>query len=602
MESLKELTDKTRIKFEKMINFPEINIPDFLKQQIQELIFVKNNTKVFFNKYTFFVETSPKHFAIIPNQYLFLATECYDLVKKLKYLFDFFDLKFRNDENLKKLINEIQDKISKKMIIDISTELENIDFSSLDNNLVTKDDFIFFIGNLKENKKFGNLEKNNLRTSEDLLGAYILNVVPLTTAASGYFGTLVYTLANNFDIYDNLCTSIMISDFTNEESIEKLNIHKSQFLFSNHTPSQTIYYGVPGSGKSHKIDELTKNLPEEQVLRVVFHPEYTNADFVGQILPKLNQESGNFEYKFSAGPFAQILRRSYLNPAKEYYLIIEEINRGNAAAIFGDLFQLLDRIENGKYEEIGGNTYTEGWSSYSVNNDYLNWYIREFADSSKYQDVENCVTIPEENKNKEKNYEKYATVNIGTISFISNTGIRLPPNLSILATMNTSDQNVFTLDNAFQRRWDMELVPNTCDDKKQMNAKIKVLEQTITWGSFQSEINKIIAEKGNESGFSSMEDKRLGCWFIKNQDGVIDTEKFANKVLKYLWDDAFKFNREEIFDNEIKNFEELKNSFVNEKGFDIFKDIKFSDESLENEEAQNGLQEQTEEDTKSENE
>lgn len=152
--------------------------------------------------------------------------------------------------------------------------------------------------------------------------------------------------------------------------------------------------------------------------------------------------------------------------------------------------------------------------------------------------------------------------------------------------MNTSDQNVFTLDNAFQRRWDMELVPNTCDDKKQMNAKISACNKTITWGNFQAKINEVIAEKGNESGFSSMEDKRLGCWFIKNQDGVIDTEKFANKVLKYLWDDAFKFNRNDIFIDEIKNFEELKKSFMGEKGFGIFKDMNFSFETEQIEETQ----------------
>lgn len=369
-------------------------------------------------------------------------------------------------------------------------------------------------------------------------------------------------------------------------SIKTNNEQQKQSFPSTQPPQQTIYYGVPGSGKSHRIDEITKNLSEEQKIRVVFHPEYTNADFVGQILPCLNQTTGNIEYKFSPGPFAQILRRAYLNPSKKYVLVIEEINRGNAASIFGDLFQLLDRIDKGSKVSIGNNIYEEGWSSYFINNDYINWYIREFADSSQYQDVENCVTIPNDNKSKEKNYEKYSIVNIGQITFVSNTGIRLPPNLSLLATMNTSDQNVFTLDNAFQRRWDMELVPNSCDDKTQMDARISIKGKIITWKSFQSKINEVIAEKGNESGFSSMEDKRLGCWFIKNDEGKIDSEKFANKVLKYLWDDAFKFNRSEIFIDEVKNFEELKNLFIGDKGFEIFKDINFDFEPQNLEENQ----------------
>jgi len=335
--------------------------------------------------------------------------------------------------------------------------------------------------------------------------------------------------------------------FFTDRGNDDLNIKE---FCNNH--DQTIYYGVPGSGKSHRIDEITKNLSEKQKIRVVFHPEYTNADFVGQILPCLT--SDGIEYRFKAGPFSRILKKAYQNPDKPHYLIIEEINRGNAAAIFGDLFQLLDRD-------------SEGWSSYEIENLDINSFIR--SKDSTYSDA-----------------KIESSVNVGGYTWTENTGIRLPPNLSILATMNTSDQNVFTLDNAFQRRWDMELVPNTCDDKKQMNAKIKVLEQAITWENFQSEINKIIAEKGNESGFSSMEDKRLGCWFIKNQDGVIDTDKFANKVLKYLWDDAFKFNRSEIFIDEVKNFEKLKNLFIGDKGFEIFKDINFDFEPQNLEENQ----------------
>ena len=310
---------------------------------------------------------------------------------------------------------------------------------------------------------------------------------------------------------------------------------------STQPPQQTIFYGVPGSGKSYKIDEITKNLSEEQKIRVVFHPEYTNADFVGQILPCLT--SDGIEYRFKAGPFSKILKKAYQNPNKPHYLIIEEINRGNAAAIFGDLFQLLDRD-------------SEGWSSYEIENLDINSFIR--SKDSTYSDA-----------------KIESSVNVGGYTWTENTGIRLPPNLSLLATMNTSDQNVFTLDNAFQRRWDMELVPNSCSDPTQMQAKISVKEKTITWESFQSKINEIIAEKGNESGFSSMEDKRLGCWFIKNNEDKIDSEKFANKVLKYLWDDAFKFNRSEIFIDEVKNFEELKNLFISDKGFEIFKDINF---------------------------
>ena len=334
---------------------------------------------------------------------------------------------------------------------------------------------------------------------------------------------------------------------------EDLSVNKPN---SNFTPNftQTIYYGVPGSGKSHKIDEQTKNIPDEQKIRVVFHPEYTNADFVGQVLPKV--EGGTVKYEFKPGPFTKILYRAYQNSGTPYYLIIEEINRGNAAAIFGDVFQLLDRIEKGDGSEtVNGNTFGEGWSKYYVENDFINSYLRSPVEYSKEGFTEN-------------NDNKSVTFKSG-ITFTENTGIRLPPNLSLFATMNTSDQNVFTLDNAFQRRWEMELVQNQCDDSSQMNAKITVNNQSITWENFQTQINSIIGEKSSEGGLSSMEDKRLGCWFIKAENGVIDEKKFANKVLKYLWDDAFKFCHQEIFESDIKNFEELQKRF-SEKGFDVF--------------------------------
>lgn len=316
---------------------------------------------------------------------------------------------------------------------------------------------------------------------------------------------------------------------------------------SNTQPSQIIYYGVPGSGKSHKIDEITKGVPDEQKMRVVFHPEYTNADFVGQIVPRVDD---GVDYRFKAGPFSRILKRAYQNIDKPFYLIIEEINRGNASAIFGDLFQLLDRDES-------------GYSKYSVENLDINSYIR--SKDNLYNDKE----VP-------------STVKVGDTEWTEITGIRLPPNLSILATMNTSDQNVFALDNAFQRRWDMELVENNWDVKpneknndkmiakknEQKDAVIEVQNQKIKWGDFQQAINSFIGEKSNESNLSSMEDKRLGCWFVKAKDGKIDTDNFKNKVLKYLWDDAFKFSRQEVFP-EIKTFEQLQQKFK-EIGFKVF--------------------------------
>ncbi|WP_298768115.1 AAA family ATPase [uncultured Fibrobacter sp.] len=345
--------------------------------------------------------------------------------------------------------------------------------------------------------------------------------------------------------------------FENVEEIKKTNEDVGEVKKQNNTnsitPSQIIYYGVPGCGKSNKIREQLKDVPEKNKVRVVFHPEYTNAEFIGQILPVTND---GIRYEFTPGPFTQIIKRAYLNPNEQFYLVIEEINRGNAAAIFGDTFQLLDRLKAGETDSLGNdpanasvNTFTEGWSQYFVQNDDVNAYIRGTENS----------------------------IQIGNIRFDSNTAIRLPPNLSILATMNTSDQNVFTLDNAFQRRFDMELVRNEFDLTKpavnaQYNAEID--DTGIKWGQFWGWINAKIT--ATLKGLSSTEDKRLGVWFVSNVGGIIDDKVFAEKVLKFLWDDVFKFKRPQVFAEGIDTLEKLINSFEKpsegKERFDVFKD------------------------------
>ena len=335
------------------------------------------------------------------------------------------------------------------------------------------------------------------------------------------------------------------------------------------TPSQIIYYGVPGCGKSNKIREQLKDVPEKNKVRVVFHPEYTNAEFIGQILPVTN---GGIRYEFTPGPFTQIIKRAYLNPNEHFYLVIEEINRGNAAAIFGDTFQLLDRLKAGETDSLGNdpanasvNTFTEGWSQYFVQNDDVNAYIRKATkqDDGSYQERNDGEPIEE--------------IKIKEIHFNANTAIRLPPNLSILATMNTSDQNVFTLDNAFQRRFDMELVRNEFDLTKpavnaQYNAEID--DTGIKWGQFWGWINAKIT--ATLKSLSSTEDKRLGVWFVSNVGGIIDDKVFAEKVLKFLWDDVFKFKRPQIFADGIDTLEKLINFFEKpsegKERFDVFKD------------------------------
>lgn len=262
-----------------------------------------------------------------------------------------------------------------------------------------------------------------------------------------------------------------------------------------------LLYGVPGCGKSHKVEEEyeSKITTEKNKVRVVFHPDYTYSDFVGQLLPVLKEVENaqgvteeKLQYEFVLGPFTQILKTAYAEPDQQCLLIIEELNRGNAPAIFGEIFQLLDRNDDGK-------------SKYSI-------YNRDIS----------MALYDEPNK-----------------------PIKLPSNLTIVATMNTSDQNVFTMDTAFQRRWQMEHIPNKFDFKT-AHVNKHLPNSKISWGAFAQTVNKKMHTVN--SGFGSTDDKSLGVYFATDND-LDNAKRFAEKVLKYLWDDAFKLGRQVLFSN-----------------------------------------------------
>lgn len=337
------------------------------------------------------------------------------------------------------------------------------------------------------------------------------------------------------------------------------------------TGENVLLYGVPGSGKSWTI-EHEYCTPDTIVERLVFHPDYTNADFVGQILPVVDPVDKQVTYEFTPGPFTNIIRDAYTHPQLPYVLVIEEINRGNAPAIFGDVFQLLDRSYSEKTD--GSVTYPVGTSEYGITNG----------------NVAKVVYGDETHK------------------------VRIPSNLSILGTMNTSDQNVFTLDTAFQRRWRMRLIENNFFNVRTSLAQAEILDTGVTWRRFCETVNEIII--GNKAKMASAEDKRLGVYFVHENDLKFDDRAaakpphtnfaseynellkaeimngtpeeaarlaevrealmqiriFPEKVIKYLWDDAFKFNPEALFDTDnMDSLEKVIRTFVLSQGHDRFK-------------------------------
>jgi len=273
-----------------------------------------------------------------------------------------------------------------------------------------------------------------------------------------------------------------------------------------------LFYGVPGSGKSYAIGELCSD--ETRMERVVFHPDYSYSDFVGQILPRVRSDK-KMEYVFVEGPFTKILKKAIYNPGKMYFLVIEEINRGNAPAIFGEIFQLLDRVDEDSKKK---HTYKKiGESEYGITNYDIASYVYE------------------------GNADKLVVI---------------PSNLSVVATMNTSDQNVFTLDTAFQRRWQMKHIPNSFDNE---HAKDVIEKSKVSWGDFALVVNDTVLEISRD--FVGGEDKRLGAYFAKRNE--LKVEQFPEKVLKYLWDDAFKMERDKIFAKDMTSLEQVIESYEN---------------------------------------
>lgn len=325
-------------------------------------------------------------------------------------------------------------------------------------------------------------------------------------------GTLEFTNAINptaATISDIITTTLDISCVRIDSNNSKENVSSYENSSDVNETAQTIYYGCPGAGKSYEVKKKTEGEHGENIIwykkdkdkdnnyikvenpsdkekktlfnnifRTTFHPDYDYATFVGCYKPVKN--GNDIDYQFIPQVFTNAYVTALKCPNDRIYLIIEEINRGNCAQIFGDLFQLLDR--------------TNGVSDYSIKPD------TELAKYLKSQDVP---------------YEE----------------LRLPANLHIYATMNTSDQSLFPMDSAFKRRWAMEYKPIEYGNEKAVSFTFKVNEKEYSWVGFLQKVNYMILNA------TDSEDKQMGEFFIKSS---IEEKEFINKVMFYIWNDVCK--------------------------------------------------------------
>lgn len=312
-----------------------------------------------------------------------------------------------------------------------------------------------------------------------------------------------------------------------------------------------IFYGIPGCGKSYHVEnKVLKDVnKKDNVFRTTFYLDYSNSDFIGQIYPHVEDEKVTYEP--IPGPFTKALERA-LSTDEMVYLVIEEINRGNAAAIFGDTFQLLDRL---KKDNPDGRL--AGDSEYPISNAFIEGYFDK----------------------RNKDIEKSGGVN--KINFTKGR-IIIPHNLTILATMNTSDQNVFPLDTAFKRRWDREKVVTEWSKVGDIK-KMYIPCSSITWEQFATTINNKMLQESQSGDVAISEDKQMGPYFIhenmlskvENTGTNDDLIAFVSNVLDYLYNDVTKFDHSILFDKNIISYDMLyeKMRVYDQTGNDLFEGI-----------------------------
>lgn len=426
--------------------------------------------------------------------------------------------------------------------------------------------------------------KEEAKNNDDIIRNYINN----------YSRILTFSSEGKLNITDIDPTPIIYRmDRSDKQSFfDNFNNEKNETLKPIAESLQQIYYGAPGTGNSFTIDDKTD---DGNSVRTTFHPDSDYASFVGAYKPTMEDVPISATYQTKEGSYGEYLTKTEKHPGTErkivykyvpqaflkayvaawsnldtpYFLIIEEINRGNCAQIFGDLFQLLDRSNAGS-------------SSYAIHADeditqFLSGDDKGFASLSDDQkDTIRAFVLHKDNGK---------TQAVGQ-DILNGKLLLLPPNLYIWATMNTSDQSLFPIDSAFKRRWNWKYMPieyHPIDKKTQqpIDWKFQIGDNIYSWGQFLSKINPEIYTLTESS------DKQMGYFFAKadNTTGIISEEVFLNKVLFYLWTDVFKdFDvSSELFKNKKANrsfrftdfFEdpEALGNFIDNFNLDVVEDL-----------------------------
>ena len=452
LQNLHELGAQLQEAYVKNYPVKDKALPAVFKQLVKEI----DGATIEYNEYSFVVTiTSSAQKIFFPNQLLYVAACFADYYKALSEYAWIIKMDLRISDN------------------DIKQAKDNKEFSQkvLSNAILEDGDRELLVQFLSDyNWWFGGkgIERADFYISP------ILSLSKLVNASQSYVADLCKYLARNDQAHKAL-----------KDEISSVN--------SDNISRQIIYYGAPGTGKSHEVREIIgEETNQPNVFRTTFHPDTDYASFVGCYKPSMRPTTSaektltgkeeEIVYTFVPQVFTDAYVYAYKHPAETTYLVLEEINRGNCAQIFGDLFQLLDR--------------KDGVSEYKIkaDNDLAKYLVAQLGEESEgIKDGKLC----------------------------------LPANLSILATMNTSDQSLFPMDSAFKRRWEWEYVPiNYSTDILSGSFDITIGEKVYAWVEFIQSVNKHIFD------LTQSEDKQMGNFFIKHS---VDESEFKSKVMFYLW-------------------------------------------------------------------
>lgn len=455
--------------------------------------------------------------AYLPFQWLFRVHQCKELIEALKIYAQHVDV-FKgniNDDALMRVLPKVdwENTLPLEAVTKINEFIDNHFEDEHDKSLFR----VFLDGRTWLDLKPGDVTeltgKKLNRAAKDYIGSVIASTTRLINDTAGAMPQFIELYTSSDVVRDILAQSSLPPNPASDTYLEG--------------GKNIIYYGAPGTGKSHTINEA---IVEDYTVRTVFHADTQNSDFLGCLKPKM--QGNDIRYEFRSGPFTDAVIKAFQEPSELHWLVIEEINRAPAAAVFGEVFQLLDREPSGE-------------STYSIN----------LSDLDMIQHIESVTGM---------------TLDKGML--------KIPSNLSLYATMNSSDQAVMPLDTAFKRRWNFKYIPLDFDNSYTESGKacsdgaLYIQDETsigdtpqekqISWKYFAIAINDILTENGIP------EDKHLGPFFLSDNELNDENrrESLTGKLFMYLWDDVLRHGMaDEVFSPKIKTYGQLTRSYQNKE-------------------------------------